>query len=205
MPYSHGPHSFVIKELKHRPDCTPKARSRAWSTPPSQPHPACIPSNKQSTALSLSTLKKQTLQCSFFCLFFCVLLLYAPVAVGKQFLVQALGPFNNSTNNCILFLRLLACNGAAAALAPAVWEEREFVPRAKCIALGQLVPPNPRVHYLGGGNSPHSALSRNWSFQLLFQRYSIISIFPSTSPLLNSSQITESCLNEMCTLTEQVN
>lgn len=82
------------------------------------------------------------------------MLLYAPAAVGKQFLIQALGPFNNSTNNCILFLRLLACNGAAAALAPAVWEEREFVPRAKFIALGQLVPPNPSVHYLGSGNSP---------------------------------------------------
>lgn len=39
--------------------------------------------------------------------------------------MQALGPFNNSTSNCVSFLRLLACNGAVAAWAPAVWEERE--------------------------------------------------------------------------------
>lgn len=167
---SHGPHSFITKELRHRPDCPQETSSRPWSTATFQPHPDLHPLHQTVHCTVLKHMKKINPAVVLLLPLFFVLLLYAPVAVGKQFLVQALGPFNNSTNNCILFLRLLACNGAAAALAPAVWEEREFVPRAKCIALGQLVPPNPRVHYLGSGSSPHSVLSRNWIFQLLFKR-----------------------------------
>lgn len=68
--------------------------------------------------------------------------------------MQMLGSFHNPTNNGISFLRLLTRNGAAAAAwAPAVWEE-EFVPTGKCIALGQLVPLNPTAHHPGSRNNP---------------------------------------------------
>lgn len=165
---------FTIKELKHRPDCTQKNSSRAWSTATTQPHPELHPLYRTVHWTVLKhTLKINPaviLALPFLFFFFVTVCSSCCWKAISDSVIQALGPFNNSTNNCILFLRLLACNGPAAALAPAVWEEREFVPRAKCIALGQLVPPNPRVNYPGSGNSLHPALSRNWSFQSLFKR-----------------------------------
>lgn len=121
--------------------------------------------------------------------------------------MQALGPFNNLTNNCISFLRLLACNGVAAALAPAVCEEREFVPRGKCIALGQLVPLNPRAHHLGSRNTP-ALLSAGTGVSSFKYEKKVSTCFPVLPPLLFSPVVvlpSNRHLNEMCTHIKQVN